>query len=132
LNWEAVGAVAETLGAAGVIATLVYLVAQIRQNTATVRATGAVARNEGQNNITLILAQDADARRGIQRNLHLHREKAISEEAWQEVVYTMAYLSAQPGFRSAWAKWGPTWSPTARELVDAHLEAQAAPNSSGT
>jgi hypothetical protein len=33
MNWDAIGAIAETLGALGVIATLVYLTSQIRQNT---------------------------------------------------------------------------------------------------
>jgi hypothetical protein len=38
LNWEAIGAVAELTGALGVIASLVYLAIQIRQNTASLRA----------------------------------------------------------------------------------------------
>jgi hypothetical protein len=42
MNWEAVGAVGEILGAAGVIATLGYLALQIRQNT---RQTQALAAN---------------------------------------------------------------------------------------
>ncbi len=33
MNWDAVGAIAELLGAIGVIISLVYLAAQIRQNT---------------------------------------------------------------------------------------------------
>ena len=33
MNWEAIGAIAESLGAIGVIATLAYLAVQIRQNT---------------------------------------------------------------------------------------------------
>ena len=33
MNWEAIGAVGETLGAAGVIVTLIYLASQLRQNT---------------------------------------------------------------------------------------------------
>ena len=33
MNWDALGAIAETLGALGVIATLVYLATQIRHNT---------------------------------------------------------------------------------------------------
>jgi hypothetical protein len=37
VNWEALGAIAELIGAAGVIATLVYLAAQIRQNTISTR-----------------------------------------------------------------------------------------------
>lgn len=32
MNWEAIGAIGETLGAAGVIATLVYLAVQIRDS----------------------------------------------------------------------------------------------------
>ncbi len=34
MNWEAIGAIGEIIGAAGVIVTLVYLAVQIRQNTA--------------------------------------------------------------------------------------------------
>ena len=38
MNWDAISAVAESVGAFGVIATLGYLAVQIRQNTAAVRA----------------------------------------------------------------------------------------------
>ena len=39
MNWEAVGAIGEVLGAVGVIITLVYLAFQIRQNTRGLRLT---------------------------------------------------------------------------------------------
>ena len=38
MNWEAVGAIAELIAAIGVIVSLLYLAMQIRQNTASVRA----------------------------------------------------------------------------------------------
>lgn len=38
MNWEAIGSIAEALGAAGVIATLLYLALQIRQNTRVAKA----------------------------------------------------------------------------------------------
>ncbi len=38
MNWDAIGAIAELLGAIGVIASLVYLATQIRQNTRSVRS----------------------------------------------------------------------------------------------
>ena len=38
VNWEAIGAVGEMLGALGVIVTLIYLATQIRQNTGAVRS----------------------------------------------------------------------------------------------
>lgn len=41
MNWDAIGAVAELLGGIGVIASLVYLSVQIRQNTNSVRAAAA-------------------------------------------------------------------------------------------
>ncbi len=47
MNWDAIGAIAELLGAVGVIASLVYLATQIRQsreqmsqNTKAIRASG--------------------------------------------------------------------------------------------
>ena len=38
LNWDAIGAIGEILGALAVFLTLVYLAVQIRQNTSSVRA----------------------------------------------------------------------------------------------
>ena len=37
MNWEAISAVGEVLGAGGVIISLIYLAAQIRQNTRAIR-----------------------------------------------------------------------------------------------
>ncbi len=33
MNWDAVGAIAESIGALGVISSLIYLAVQVRQNT---------------------------------------------------------------------------------------------------
>jgi len=38
MNWEALGAISELLGAAGVIASLIYVGVQVRQNTRSMRA----------------------------------------------------------------------------------------------
>ena len=38
MNWDAIGAIAELLGAIGVIASLVYLAGQIRQSREQMRA----------------------------------------------------------------------------------------------
>jgi hypothetical protein len=43
VNWEAIGAAAELLGAIGVIASLLYLATQIRQGTRTARDTAVRA-----------------------------------------------------------------------------------------
>jgi hypothetical protein len=44
MNWDAIGAVAELLGAIGVIASLAYLALQIRQNSALLSQTAEAAR----------------------------------------------------------------------------------------
>ena len=49
MNWEAVGAAAELLGAIGVIASLLYLATQIRQSTRTARDTALRAMVTGVN-----------------------------------------------------------------------------------
>ena len=73
MNWEAVGAIGELVGAAGVIATLVFLAFQIRQNSKLLRTNTtqleqnrdlAIAEAIGQSNsqeaAMLALAQNAE------------------------------------------------------------------------
>jgi hypothetical protein len=46
MNWDAVGAIGEVIGAIAVIATLLYLAIQIRQNTKAIRSTTLTAITE--------------------------------------------------------------------------------------
>ncbi len=62
MNWDALGAIAESLGAVGVIATLFYLGAQIRQNTASVRAASRQDISDGYRTINRLLLDPAVAR----------------------------------------------------------------------
>jgi hypothetical protein len=41
MNWDALGSMAELLGAVGVIISLVYLASQVKTNTTTIRASAA-------------------------------------------------------------------------------------------
>ncbi len=65
MNWDAIGAIAELLGAVGVIASLVYLATQIRQsrsqmglNTTALRASSQQAVSE--NLIELLVRATSD------------------------------------------------------------------------
>ena len=60
VNWEAIGAVAELLGAVGVIGSLVYLAAQIRQNTRSLRATAYQTITGHVGDINRALFENAD------------------------------------------------------------------------
>ena len=51
MNWEAIGAVGESLGAIAVLVTLIYLAVQIRQNTAQQKREELVSIQHGQNSV---------------------------------------------------------------------------------
>lgn len=46
MNWDAIGAVGETLGAVAVLVTLIFLIVQLRQNTKAIEAESARANFE--------------------------------------------------------------------------------------
>lgn len=53
MNWEAIGAIGEVCGAAGVIVTLVYLSTQIRQNSRALMAQGYDEKTRALREITI-------------------------------------------------------------------------------
>ena len=63
MNWEAIGAVGEAVGAIAVVVTLAYLAMQIRQNTGATRAASHHAVIEALNQGNLAQARDAELAR---------------------------------------------------------------------
>ena len=155
MSLDALGNIGDFVGGLGVVITLIYLAVQIRQNTATVRASGSASHNEGFNSVLLLLSQDNDARdiyfRGLadyealsaEQQLHfdllaiyilqsilgsfyLHREGAISDDAWQDALFWLSSVTSQPGFHSMWEKWRPRVPPGLREFVDGTLTSTSA------
>jgi hypothetical protein len=60
VNWEAVGAVGELVGALAVFSTLIYLAMQIRQNTASVKAAAVDAAITHVSNIREVISSHDD------------------------------------------------------------------------
>jgi len=58
VNWEAIAAVGEMLGASAVFVTLVYLALQIRQNTAAVATATYESTMTGFNDINVVVASE--------------------------------------------------------------------------
>jgi hypothetical protein len=56
MNWEAIAAVGELVGAVAVLITLIYLAVQIRQNTATVATATYESTMTGFNDINVVVA----------------------------------------------------------------------------
>mgnify|MGYP001554919510 FL=1 len=60
MNWDAIGAIGEVLGALGVIATLIYLTTQIRQNTNAMRASSLDSETQISNDVRLGILSDPE------------------------------------------------------------------------
>lgn len=92
MNWEAIGAVAEVVGAGGVIMTLIYVAVQIRQNTRAIR--GATL-----NAVTQHMQYENrwSAEIGPSFRKALHDPAAMDEEdAWQMGEWlTAAFVARQ-------------------------------------
>ena len=63
MNWDAIGAVGEILGAIAVLITLVYLARQIRLNTHEIRASRVEGTLRDQSKYNQMLAEDSDLAR---------------------------------------------------------------------
>ena len=80
MNWDAVGAIAEVVGAAGVLITLMYLAVQIRHNSASVDASTEDGVTSGFNDVNNVIAADAELARIFTGGLE-HPESLSDEEA---------------------------------------------------
>ena len=69
MNWDALGAIAELLGAAGVIITLTYLALQIRRSNALSLAESQRFSNHAATPAVVAIAQDADLARLFRQGL---------------------------------------------------------------
>jgi hypothetical protein len=147
MDWNAIGAVGEVGGAIGVIATLLYLSAQIRQNT---RATLADSRYAaGQINMGLMAAISNDRefadiwQRGLADLKSLSPEerfrwshnayatldtseiafsqwqrKMLSDGDWEKYRVSLANYFTSPGIREYWSETRDAFHPDFQQLVD--------------
>jgi hypothetical protein len=131
MNWDAIGAIAETLGAVGVIASLVYLATQIRQNTRATRVATYQdlidSYQQGQVNI----AYDAEVselyRMGMEGSdqlseadefrfnwllgtrmmafdnaMYQFQSGMLSPDRWQVMLGSLRFTLSSPGARASW------------------------------
>jgi len=134
MNWEAVGAVAELVGALAVIVTIAYLAVQIRRNTA-----GSI--RDALNETTRIIASDPEATRIFWAGLadrsalteqERHRFDALltltffgQQEAFETSArdpFGLRWVLANPGARDWWSTYSSTLSNKFRSYVDQILE----------
>ncbi|MGR8949725.1 MAG: hypothetical protein ACU84Q_16910 [Gammaproteobacteria bacterium] len=143
MNWDAVGALAELLGAIAVIATLFYLAIQIRENSQMMRSTIREQRFASNQDLLLKFAGEAEfltkleneselseeentkaaymlraAFRLMESSEYQYRKGLFDEEEWQAVRTSIGnYVSGSPPFRKFWAVHKNEFSPGFRKCV---------------
>ncbi len=146
MNWEALGAIGETIGALGVVGTLVYLAVQIRQNTKTVRAStyqAVLDSSRSDNELILVYPhlervyrvgrRDPSALTDEERPLFRHlvaqllqnhemmflqyRHGIIDEDLWRRRQVALRALVSQPGVCQWW-----TGSADTRSAFDSEFQ----------
>ena len=98
MNWEAIGAIAEAVGAAGVIASLVYLGSQIRSSTRAAKATAYQQTITAGRDINLAALANSDLFEAMTRRWGLTDQEEIDKtreglffeatmQNWESQVY---------------------------------------------
>ena len=91
MNWDAIGAVGEIIGALAVLATLVYLALQVRQNTLQMKATSHQAISDSLNHINILFAENS-AMSQIWLKGCDDRSSLTLEEKWRFDATARAYM----------------------------------------
>ena len=131
MNWEAIGAVGEIVGAITVVVTLIYLAIQMRQNTTAIQLSTSHSVTEELQEMFSLLASDqslseifvqaaqtdelSDADRvryntflsnvvRVYENAFLQKRQNVLDEAhWAGMTRMMIDLTAMPAFSFYWA-----------------------------
>ena len=136
----------EFLGGIGVIASLIYLASQIRQNSRLLRTSAASTTAQLHTSQNIVIAQDAEVSRlfyagcndsaslsredyarwgsmvgfqvqGMHQSFEFHEKGIGTEASWHWTDNGMRWFAAQPGFRAWWTDSGYGYMPSFREYV---------------
>ena len=134
MNWDAVGAIGEVVGALGVICTLAYLAVQIRQNTESVKTSTVQAMLEASASFSDLCASHEELGRifitGIKSRSSLSKEEKVRfhylmtsyirrieafylqgkgryllDEDWQGIRFNFIDVMTQPGSQDWWQRY---------------------------
>ena len=147
MNWEAVAAIAELIGALAVVITVAYLAVQIRQNTKTAQSLVQQGMLDNIHSLRLALSQDPElARLLIKANQdyeslasdealrfeqfaldfmsmwsHMklqHERSLLADELWQHWDAGFRNVFEAPAFRRVWDSGKASWPSAFRRHVD--------------
>lgn len=135
MNWNAVAAISEALGAVGVIVTVIYLAFQIRQNTKSIQGATEQTLMNAEVDVFGLWAQHASVARRGDANLGdldpderatygylvsaemsqlygafvQYQRKLIPESVWVAYLSSWRDVVNRPGFRQIWSEIQTSW-----------------------
>jgi hypothetical protein len=141
INWEAIGCLAEGLGAVGVIATVIYVALRIRHSAEAVRSSTEHALISQEMSLAALIAEHANIyRRGKKKIDELDADEVVvfeqlviasmallysafaqykrglvPESTWHAYLSDWPKLINQPGFREQWIQLQTLYPP---EFID--------------
>jgi hypothetical protein len=122
MNWQAIGATGEILGALGVVVTLAYLTMQVRQNTKSINSNNSNNVMTGFNQINVALLTDADAARICYDGFYgIHKLTEIEQHRFRHLmngffnIYRNLFHQYLDGTFSD-SQW-ETWALEARQMM---------------
>ena len=120
MNWDAVGALSELVGAVGVIITLVYLAIQIRQNTRAIRLDTGHDITEEYRDIFALMAENS----GLSDLVHRAAADPASISGAEKVRYYALNSNFLRAVENGFIQWSENaldqrhWSGMKRMLTD--------------
>ena len=153
MNWEAIGAIGEVLGAIAVLVTLAYLAIQIRQNTQAMRVTAmgtlhdlhvvteknepyvaSLMKLQGNEHLDPVERVVAVERfltivRAFERLWVQQQMGAVEPEQFERQIDLLRWTLSLPQTRKMWAELAPNFSPGFQTIVEAEVLAADAPPS---
>ena len=150
MDWQAVNAIAQVIAALGVVLTLFYLAAQIRQNTKAIRRSAYqellnyvanlnvklvedrslcevfIALRDGLENLEepdrmRVLAWFGTVFRHYQNAFNLYQENVITQQHWSLLSATIEKNLNSQGALDMWAVVRGTFTPQFQHMIDARV-----------
>lgn len=144
MNWEAVSAISEIIGAIAVVVSLIYVAAQIRQNTKMMRSGAKQSLTETSQNLIYKAidnpadwvklvnggqpeSPEQDARmslrtrailRGFESQCYQYEVGLLEENEWQALRAAIVDIYRFPGINRYWLELRPHMSARLRKVVE--------------
>jgi hypothetical protein len=151
VNWEALGAIAELVGSVAVVATIAYLIVQIRQNTKFAKIDAAQQLRAGMNDVLRGISDNTDALRTYEKALTepqnlertekirfdlivlqmlrvseslylLYADDYLSDESWESTLYSLLFVLGTEGGQQSWQRQRSHMSTSFESYLDGRLQ----------